>query len=204
VRDAQPPRVHPLVEKLDRDAAHLFPNKQVGAKQSALVLPRREPPQQLNVERPILVVNRQGVVAAEIGPQLGSTARVAEPNPKRRDNRHRCTDEPSKRISAGGDQRHRHSSRSGGKATRTAGAVLALSDPGLEVSREGVGSRCRGPLVRAGVSGFRGRASRGRDVVVRRFGPRFRGFAAMGSDRDVVVGALRELDVDAEVAEARS
>ena len=68
----------------------------------------------------------------------------------------------------------------GGKATRTAGAVLALPDPGLEVSREGVGSRCRGPLVRTGVSGFRGRASRGRDVVVRRFGPRFRGFAAMG------------------------
>ena len=45
----------------------------------------------------------------------------------------------------------------GGKATRTSGVVRVLSD---EVSRGG---------------------ARGRDVVVRRFGPRFQGFAGSGS-----------------------
>jgi hypothetical protein len=49
-------------------------------------------------------------------------------------------------------------------------SLSAGSERGFEVSREGIP---------------------GRDVVVCRFGPRFRGFAAMGSDRDVVVGALR-------------
>jgi len=59
----------------------------------------------------------------------------------------------------------------------------AGSDRGFGVSREGVpGPRRRCPPVRTKVSGFRGD----------------------GSDREVVVGALRELDVDAEVAKARN
>jgi hypothetical protein len=52
----------------------------------------------------------------------------------------------------------------GGNATKTSGAVLALSNPGFGVSRGGVGSRCRCPLVRTEVSGFRGEGS-GREVV---------------------------------------
>ena len=52
------------------------PNPQVGANQGALVIPIRKGLEKVDVERSIFIVNHKGIVAAEVGPQVGSATWV--------------------------------------------------------------------------------------------------------------------------------